>query len=110
MSCNSTSFEKKDNTIEDKIDSLLMKMTLAEKVGQMNQYNGFWDVTGPVPNNNDDTENKYKHLKSGLVGSMLTVLGADEVRAVQKIVTEETRLGIPLICLCSKLRQNWCAT
>ena len=34
--------------IEKKIDSLLEKMTVEEKVGQMNQYNGFWDVTGPA--------------------------------------------------------------
>ena len=31
-------------TIEKKIDSLMSKMTLEEKVGQMNQYNGFWDA------------------------------------------------------------------
>ena len=31
------------------ISELISKMTIEEKVGQMNQYNGFWDVTGPVP-------------------------------------------------------------
>ena len=31
------------------IDDLLSKMTLDEKIGQMNQYNGFWDATGPLP-------------------------------------------------------------
>ncbi|MEZ5057957.1 MAG: hypothetical protein R2879_13065 [Saprospiraceae bacterium] len=30
---------------EKKIDDLLAKMTLEEKVGQMNQYNGFWEIT-----------------------------------------------------------------
>ena len=31
------------------IDDLMSKMTLEEKAGQMNQYNGFWDATGPMP-------------------------------------------------------------
>jgi len=71
-------------------------MTIEEKVGQMNQYNGFWDVTGPAPKEGS-AEKKYEHLRKGWVGSMLTVRGAKEVRAVQKIITEESRLGIPLI-------------
>jgi len=86
----------KNKTIEQRIDLLLPLMTLEEKVGQMNQYNGFWDVTGPAPKGGT-AELKYEHLRKGLVGSMLTVRGVKEVRAVQKIAVEETRLGIPLI-------------
>ncbi len=86
----------KEDAINVKVDSLIRIMTLKEKIGQMNQYNGFWDVTGPVPNGGD-AEIKYEHLKNGLVGSMLSVRGAEAVRAVQKIVVEESRLGIPLI-------------
>jgi len=37
------------NPIDLKVDSILKLMTLEEKVGQMNQYNGFWDITGPTP-------------------------------------------------------------
>ena len=85
-----------NDPISRKVDSLLSIMTLEEKVGQMNQYNGFWEVTGPAPEGGS-AEEKYEHLRSGLVGSMLTVRGVDQVRAVQKIVVEETRLGIPLI-------------
>ncbi|MBU2945303.1 beta-glucosidase BglX [Zobellia uliginosa] len=85
-----------DNKMEKKIDSLMALMTLEEKVGQMNQYNGFWNVTGPVPKEGD-ASNKYEHLKKGWVGSMLNVRGVEEVRKVQKIVVEESRLGIPLI-------------
>ena len=84
------------NEIEQKVDSVLALMTLKEKVGQMNQYNGFWDVTGPSPEQGDAAK-KYEYLKSGLVGSMLNVRGVKEVMAVQKIAVEETRLGIPLI-------------
>ncbi len=86
----------KSDEIGQKVDSLLGLMTLAEKVGQMNQYNGFWDVTGPTPDEGDAAK-KYEHLRSGMVGSMLNVQGTEEVRKVQKIAVEETRLGIPLI-------------
>ncbi|WP_147676366.1 beta-glucosidase BglX [Algibacter pacificus] len=83
--------------IENKIDSLIDIMTLEEKIGQMNQYTGFWDATGPIPIKGDQSATKYKDLKKGLVGSMLNVQGAKQVRALQKIAVEETRLGIPLI-------------
>ncbi|MBD0831848.1 beta-glucosidase BglX [Aestuariibaculum sediminum] len=85
-----------NGVIEKKVTSLLSKMTLEEKIGQMNQYNGFWDVTGPTPESGDASK-KYEHLKKGYVGSMLNVRGVDEIKAVQKIAVEETRLGIPLI-------------
>ncbi|WP_299888863.1 beta-glucosidase BglX [uncultured Lacinutrix sp.] len=85
-----------ENVIKQKVDSLLNLMTIEEKVGQMNQYNGFWDVTGPTPTEGN-AEKKYEHLKNGWVGSMLNVKGVKEVRAVQKIAVEESRLGIPLI-------------
>lgn len=82
--------------IEDRISLLMKEMTLEEKVGQMNQYNGSWDVTGPKPESGTNEE-KYNNIKKGWVGSMLTVRGVKEVKAVQKIAVEETRLGIPLI-------------
>ncbi len=86
----------KQTFIETKVDSLMQLMTIEEKIGQMNQYNGFWDITGPSPKSGDASK-KYEHLKKGYVGSMLNVTGAEEVKTVQKIAVEETRLGIPLI-------------
>ncbi|MFT4568304.1 MAG: beta-glucosidase [Saprospiraceae bacterium] len=83
-------------SIEAKIDSLLSIMTLEEKLGQMNQYNGFWETTGPAPSDGD-AKAKYDHLKTGLVGSMLNIKGAENVRKMQELVVNETRLGIPLI-------------
>ncbi len=82
--------------IDVKVDSLLSIMTLEEKIGQMNQYNGFWNATGPAPSEGDASK-KYEHIKKGYVGSMLNVRGVENVRAVQKIAVEDTRLGIPLI-------------
>ncbi|MCY2685528.1 beta-glucosidase BglX [Salinimicrobium sp. TH3] len=88
--------QSSNDSIEAKIDSLLSIMTLEEKAGQMNQYNGFWEVTGPAPKDGDAAL-KYEHLRNGRVGAMLTVRGVDQVRAVQEIVVNESRLGIPLI-------------
>ncbi len=90
------SYLDKKKPTEDRIDLLLKQMTIEEKVGQMNQYNGFWEVTGPAPKGGN-AEQKYIHLRNGWVGSMLSVSGVKKVRAVQKIAVEETRLGIPLI-------------
>jgi len=85
-----------DGKINQQVDSLISLMTIQEKIGQMNQYNGFWNVTGPVPEGGDAAK-KYEHLRTGMVGSMLNVRGVEEVRRVQKIAVEESRLGIPLI-------------
>jgi beta-glucosidase len=86
----------KSNSIDVKVDSILKLMTLEEKVGQLNQYNGFWDITGPTPKDGQAAK-KYADLKNGLVGSMLNVKGVKDVRAIQKIAIEQTRLGIPLL-------------
>ena len=90
-SCNESVSEK-----EIFISDLMSKMTLDEKVGQMNQYNGFWDATGPLPKKGYE-KGRYDDLRNGLVGSMLNVTGVKNVSALQKIAVEETRLGIPLI-------------
>ncbi|MFD0991866.1 beta-glucosidase BglX [Tenacibaculum geojense] len=94
--CKTPSSQKSVDEIDKKVDSLLSIMTLQEKIGQMNQYNGFWNVTGPAPNEGDAAK-KYEHLKNGWVGSMLNVRGVKEVKEVQKIAVEQSRLGIPLI-------------
>lgn len=93
---NKVDFNDQNSRIDARVDSLLQLMTLEEKIGQMNQYNGFMDFTGPVPDG-DDTELKFEHIKKGYVGSMLNVKGVEEIRAVQRIAVEESRLGIPLI-------------
>jgi len=87
--------EQQVNT-DDPVEKLLAKMTLEEKIGQMNQYNGFFDATGPKPTGNW-AEVRYEQIKTGMVGSMLNVRGADKVRAMQKLAVENSRLGIPMI-------------
>ena len=87
---------RKSIEINNRVEKLLSQMTLEEKIGQMNQYNGFWDFTGPSPETGS-AEDKYEDLKAGRVGSMLNVRGVENIRAIQKVVVEESRLGIPLI-------------
>ena len=84
------------NQLDSRVDSILKLMTLEEKIGQLNQYNGFWEITGPTPKEGQAAK-KYADLKNGLVGSMLNVKGVKDVKALQKIAVEETRLGIPLL-------------
>ncbi|WP_075591334.1 beta-glucosidase BglX [Labilibacter marinus] len=95
-SCVSNKPAERADEIDKKVNALLAQMTIEEKVGQMVQYNGFYDATGPAPSEGNAQE-KYDNLKKGGVGSFLNVRGAKQVRALQKIAVEETRLGIPLI-------------
>ena len=100
FSCNSSkqiaATQIKKEPIDRKVDSVLNLMTLEEKIGQMNQYNGFWEITGPVPKEGQAVK-KYEDLKKGYVGSMLNVKGVKDVHALQKIAVEQTRLHIPLL-------------
>jgi len=80
-------------TIAQKVDALLKKMTLAEKIGQLNQYNGDWEATGPVT---ADVGNKLDAIKRGEVGSVLNIVGVKHTRVFQEAAMQ-SRLKIPLI-------------
>jgi len=82
-----------DAGIELKIDSLLALMTLEEKVGQMVQYTGDFELTGPKGGN----VQKKEEILAGRVGSMLNVVGVRNTREFQEAAVNDTRLGIPLI-------------
>jgi beta-glucosidase len=79
-------------TIDQKVDSVLKLMTLDEKIGQMNQYNGDWDATGPITKDGD----KQNQIRKGMLGSMLNVTGVEHTRQLQEIAME-SRLKIPLL-------------
>ncbi|MCB0774817.1 MAG: beta-glucosidase BglX [Chitinophagaceae bacterium] len=79
-------------TIDQKVDSVLKMMTLDEKIGQMNQYNGPWGATGPLTNDN----NLLSQIKEGKVGSMLNVTGVKRTRELQELAMQ-SRLKIPLL-------------
>lgn len=76
----------------NRIDTLLAAMTLEEKIGQLNMAAAGQTVTGPVL-----ASGVIKGIRAGRIGSLLNIWGAREVRAVQKIAVEKTRLGIPLL-------------
>jgi len=78
------------------VDELLSKMTLEEKIGQMNQYTSHWEMTGPAPKN-ASSQKRLEDIKSGRVGSMLNVFGAQATYEAQKLAVENSRLGIPMI-------------
>ena len=79
-------------TIDQKVDALLKRMTLEEKIGQLNQYTGDNAATGPVTIN----PNKQSEIKAGLIGSMLNVLGTQHTRQYQELAMQ-SRLKIPLL-------------
>ena len=74
--------------IEKRVATLLAKMTLAEKVGQMSQRNG---NDGVAPDYLGDA------LRAGQVGSVLNAVDTDVINELQRIAVEESRLGIPLL-------------
>lgn len=78
--------------INQKVEALLQKMTLEEKIGQLNQYTGDWEVTGPVTNSG----NKVEDVRQGKIGSMLNVRGVKHTRALQEAAMQ-SRLKIPLL-------------
>jgi len=79
-------------TVDQRVDSVLRLMTLDEKVGQMNQYNGPWAATGPLTND----DNLLTQIKAGKVSSMLNVTGVARTRELQDLAMQ-TRLRIPLL-------------
>ncbi len=74
------------------VDSLLQKMTLEEKLGQLNQQ-----VAGDISTGSaQDTEVGHLIAQSQ-VGSVFNVIGVDKIRALQEIAVEKSRLKIPLL-------------
>ena len=74
------------------VDALLAKMTLDEKIGQLNLPSAGDFTTGQAQNSDIG-----KKIEEGLVGGLFNIKGADKIRAVQKIAVEKSRLKIPLI-------------
>lgn len=74
-----------DREIEAKVEDLLSRMTLAEKIGQLNQISP-WDY--------NDLAGR---VAAGQIGSILNVTDPVQVDKIQKVAVEESRLGIPLL-------------
>lgn len=81
----SVRYGRLDAAVEGRIDELMGKMTLEEKIGQLVQV---------TPNLVPDIEDR---IKAGGIGSIFTIDDLDKITKYQKLAVEETRLGIPLI-------------
>jgi beta-glucosidase len=75
-----------------RIDALLQKMTLEEKIGQLNMVAASRVVTGP-----GELRDLQEGIRTGRIGNLLNLWGADETRAVKRLAVEESRLGVPLL-------------
>ena len=74
------------------VESLLAKMTLEEKIGQLNLPSAGDFTTGQAQNSGIG-----KKIEDGLVGGLFNIKGAEKIRAVQKVAVEKSRLKIPLL-------------
>lgn len=74
------------------ITDLMQKMTLEEKLGQLNLPPSDDIVTGQTINSQIGAE-----VAAGRVGGTFNIKGAEKIRELQKIAVEQTRLGIPLL-------------
>ena len=74
------------------IDALMKKMTLEEKIGQLNLPGSGDIVTGQAGNSDIG-----KKIKEGKVGGLFNIKTVEKIRAVQKIAVEESRLKIPML-------------
>jgi beta-glucosidase len=81
-----------DSKLDARVNALLQKMTLEEKIGQLVQYSA-GSPTGPGTGRGDYPDMVAK----GGIGSLFNLTGAREVNAMQKIAVEKSRLHIPLI-------------
>jgi beta-glucosidase len=78
--------------LNDRVDALLKKMTLEEKIGQLVQYSAGY-ATGP-----NASKLRYEEMVAkGQLGSMLDVVGADATNHYQHIALDKSRLHIPLL-------------
>ncbi|HZI41510.1 MAG TPA: glycoside hydrolase family 3 N-terminal domain-containing protein, partial [Gemmatimonadaceae bacterium] len=76
------------------VDSILARMTVAEKLRQLNQVSGTGNPTGP---GGGERAARMDRLRRGGIGSFLNIVGADTTHALQKIAVEQSRMHIPVV-------------
>ena len=92
MLCGCSPVSDSDAEMNRFISELMDKMTLQEKLGQLNLPSGGDLTTGPVVDS--DLAEMIRH---GEIGGYFNVKGVGKIRELQRIAVEETRLGIPLV-------------
>ncbi|WP_321515589.1 beta-glucosidase BglX [Marinifilum fragile] len=93
---------ERETKMEAFVDSLLQKMTLEEKLGQLTLFSSSWDITGPITNNN-----YVEDVKKGKVGAIFNAYSADFTYRLQKENMENTRLSIPLLFGYDVIHGHW---
>jgi len=81
-----------DPQLDAKVNAILSRMTLEEKVGQLMQYASDDHPTGPATK-----EDVLGKIRAGLCGSMLNVTGAAYSKTLQEVAVHQSRLGVPLL-------------
>ena len=84
--------QKSPQDMDRVIDALMKKMTVEEKIGQLNL-----PVSGEIVTGQAQNSDVAKKIEQGLVGGLLNLKGVEKIRDVQKLAIEKSRLGIPLI-------------
>lgn len=84
--------QSKDPKMDTFITNLMGKMTLEEKVGQLNLPSEGDIVTGLGKNSNIGEK-----IKLGQVGGMFNIKGVEKIRAIQRIAVEQSRMKIPML-------------
>ena len=79
-------------TMDQFIDNLMAKMTLQEKIGQLNL-----PVTGDIITGSTVSGDVVGKIKAGQVGGLFNMKGVQSIRALQEVAVKQSRLGIPLI-------------
>ncbi len=74
------------------ITDLMNKMTLEEKIGQLNLVSVGFDVTGPIL-----SQNVEENIQKGNVGGVFNTFTPIAVRKLQELAVKNSRLGIPLL-------------
>lgn len=84
--------QKSPQDMDRFIDALMKKMTLEEKIGQLNL-----PVTGDITTGQAKSSDVAKRISQGEVGGLFNLKGVAKIRDVQKQAVENSRLGIPLL-------------
>lgn len=74
------------------VDELMSKMTVQEKIGQLNLL-----PSGDIQTGVSENSSISDAIRQGRLGAILNLKGVDNIRKVQKMAVEESRLGIPII-------------
>ena len=92
MSIAAAQAQKSPQDMDRFIDALMKKMTVEEKIGQLNL-----PVTGDITTGQAKSSDVAQKIEKGLVGGLFNLKGVDRILEVQKLAVEKSRLGIPLL-------------